>query len=110
MTGIGIVGGGVSALHLGLRLRQDDIPVTKEIVQSASDWTNFMLASPAPRLIAMLVAMSLDKSVADEFTDNFDYPDRQWSILATPERTRRYLRRRGFDMDELLASLDPLPA
>lgn len=74
-----------------------------DIVHSISDWTNFMLAPPPPHFIAMLAAMSQRQSVADEFTDNFGYPDRQWSILATPERTRRYLQHRGLDMDALVA-------
>jgi 2-polyprenyl-6-methoxyphenol hydroxylase-like FAD-dependent oxidoreductase len=74
------------------------------IVESISDWTNFMLAPPAPHLLAMFVAMSQNKAVADEFTINFGRPDRQWSILATPERTRSYLQRHGVDMDQLLAA------
>src|SRR5258708_16067669 len=37
MTSIGIVGAGVSALHLGLRLRQHDIPVTIHTDRSADE-------------------------------------------------------------------------
>jgi hypothetical protein len=33
--------------------------------------------------------------VADEFTDNFNQPERQWDILATPERTSAFLARHG---------------
>lgn len=75
-----------------------------EVVESISDWTNLMLA-PQPHLLALLVTMSQNQHVADEFTDNFGRPDRQWSILATPERTRGYLRSHGVDMDGLLAQV-----
>ena len=37
MTSIGIVGAGVSALHLGLLLRQHDVPVTIYAEKSAAD-------------------------------------------------------------------------
>jgi 2-polyprenyl-6-methoxyphenol hydroxylase-like FAD-dependent oxidoreductase len=76
-----------------------------DMVEGISDWTNFMLAPPAPQLVAMLVAMAQRKDVCDEFTDNFGDGARQWSTLATPERTRAHLARHGVDMDALLASL-----
>jgi hypothetical protein len=66
-----------------------------------------MLAPPPPHLLAMFVVMSQNKSVADEFTINFGRPERQWSILATPERTRSYLQGHGVDMDELLLAAEP---
>jgi hypothetical protein len=56
-----------------------------------SDWVNFMLAPPAPHLLDLVVAMAEDKTVCDEFTENFSYPERQWDILATPERTHAFL-------------------
>jgi len=62
-----------------------------------------MLAPPTPRHIALMIAMATDKTVADQFTDNFAYPDRQWSVLASAERTRRYLSDHGLDFDTLLA-------
>jgi hypothetical protein len=34
-------------------------------------------------------------AVANEFTDNFNQPERQWDILATPERTSAFLARHG---------------
>jgi len=35
--------------------------------------------------------MSQNPAVADEFTDNFNQQERQWDILATPERTAAFL-------------------
>ncbi len=43
MTNIGIIGAGVSALHLGLRLRQHDIPVTIYAEKTAEDLTGSKL-------------------------------------------------------------------
>jgi hypothetical protein len=59
-----------------------------------SDWVNFMLAPPAPQLFQLIGAMSQSQAVCDEFTENFNAPERQWEILATPERTEAFLARR----------------
>jgi len=65
-------------------------------VRAISDWTNLMIAlPPAPHLLQLLGAMSQNPAVADEFTDNFNRPERQWDILATPERTSAFLARHG---------------
>ena len=65
-------------------------------VQAICDWTNLMIGlPPAGHLLQMLGAMSQSKPVADEFTDNFNYPERQWDILATPERTANFLADHG---------------
>jgi hypothetical protein len=52
----------------------------------------------------MLISMAQHQPICDEFTRNFGHGDRQWAMLATPERTRAYLARNGVDMDALLAS------
>jgi hypothetical protein len=65
-------------------------------VRAISDWTNLMIGlPPAPHLLQLLGAMSQNPAVADEFTDNFNQPERQWDILATPERTTAFLARHG---------------
>jgi 2-polyprenyl-6-methoxyphenol hydroxylase-like FAD-dependent oxidoreductase len=75
-----------------------------EVVEAISDWTNLMIGPPQPHLMAMIIAMSANRTVCDEFTDNFGAPDRQWTNLASPERTAEYLRRHRMDMGELLAA------
>ena len=75
-----------------------------EVVEAISDWTNLMIGPMQPHLMAMLIAMAQNRTVCDEFTDNFGAPDRQWTNLASPERTAAYLRRHGMDMGELLAA------
>ena len=65
-------------------------------VQAISDWTNLMIGlPPAPHLLQLIGAMSQNPAIADEFTDNFNAPERQWDILATPERTGAFLARHG---------------
>ncbi|WP_007026782.1 styrene monooxygenase subunit StyA [Saccharomonospora iraqiensis] len=65
-------------------------------VHATSDWTNLMIRTPpAPHLLELLDAMAGEKALADEFTENFNHPERQWDVLATPERTRDHLARRG---------------
>ncbi|MCC3332214.1 styrene monooxygenase/indole monooxygenase family protein [Nocardia abscessus] len=66
-----------------------------DVVFGAAQWTNLMLGPPPPHLQRLFLAMSENQAIADEFTHNFDYPDRQWQILATPERTDAFLARHG---------------
>ncbi len=54
------------------------------------DWTNFMLA-PQPHLFDLVGAMSQNRSLCDDFTENFNHPDRQWEHLQTPEATAAYI-------------------
>lgn len=67
-------------------------------VHATSDWTNLMVRTPPPpHLLQMFLAMAQNQAVADEFTENFSYPDRQWDNLATPERVTAYLARHGMN-------------
>jgi 2-polyprenyl-6-methoxyphenol hydroxylase-like FAD-dependent oxidoreductase len=63
-------------------------------VHSVSDWTNLML-NPPPHVMEFIGAMVQDKALCDEFTSNFNDPERQVDVLGTPERTRAYLAARG---------------
>ncbi|MQA11021.1 MAG: monooxygenase [Pseudonocardiaceae bacterium] len=63
-----------------------------ERVHAISDWTNLMIQGPPPaHLLELLGAMSQNRAMCDEFTNNFSYPERQWDILASPERTKAFL-------------------
>lgn len=53
------------------------------------------MLNPPPHVLEFLGAMSQDKALCDEFTSNFNDPERQVDILATPERTRAYLALRA---------------
>jgi len=48
----------------------------EEFVLSVSDWTNLML-NPPPHVLEFIGAMASDKALCDEFTTNFNHPDRQ---------------------------------
>ncbi len=65
-------------------------------VLAASRWTNFMLGAldtlPAD-FVGALAAVSQDRRLADEFTDNFNYPERQWDVFAHPARIGAWLTR-----------------
>ncbi len=63
-------------------------------VFSALRWTNLMLAPPSDDLLMLIGTMSADRSLANEFTDNFNYPERQWDRLASPARIRAWLAER----------------
>jgi 2-polyprenyl-6-methoxyphenol hydroxylase-like FAD-dependent oxidoreductase len=65
-----------------------------ERLQGLAAWVNMTLAPPTSSLIDLVGAMSRNQSVCDEFTRNFNAPERQWEILATPERTQAFLRSR----------------
>jgi hypothetical protein len=55
------------------------------------------MLNPPPHVQEFLGALSQDKALCDEFTTNFNDPERQVDVLATPERTRAYLALRGQD-------------
>lgn len=62
-------------------------------VLAAARWTNLMLAPPSEAMGALIGAMAQNKALADEFTENFNYPEIQWDRIATPERIRAWLNR-----------------
>ncbi|MFD7922621.1 styrene monooxygenase/indole monooxygenase family protein [Streptomyces sp. NPDC059740] len=64
-----------------------------DVVLGAARWSNLMVQPPPEHLLQLLAAMAGNQAAADEFTDNFGHPDRQWRILATPERTHAFLAR-----------------
>ncbi len=64
------------------------------LVMGVSDWTNLML-NPPPHVLEFIGAMSQDKELCDEFTSNFNDPEKQVDVLSTPERTQAYLARRA---------------
>nr|WP_271608000.1 hypothetical protein [Bradyrhizobium sp. CCBAU 11434] len=37
--------------------------------------------------------MSQNPALANEFTENFNYPDRQWDRISTPQRIRAWIER-----------------
>jgi 2-polyprenyl-6-methoxyphenol hydroxylase-like FAD-dependent oxidoreductase len=72
-------------------------------VLAAARWTNVMLQPPSEALGMLIGTMSQNQALADEFTENFNYPDRQWDHIATPGRIHAWI-------DRLSASPAPLRA
>jgi 2-polyprenyl-6-methoxyphenol hydroxylase-like FAD-dependent oxidoreductase len=62
-------------------------------VLAASRWTNIMLQPPSEALGMLIGAMSQNQTLADEFTENFNFPDHQWDRIASPERIRAWIER-----------------
>lgn len=63
-------------------------------VLGASRWTNFMMGALQafpPELQAFIGGIAQNKKLADAFTDNFNYPDRQWDTFAHPPRIGSFL-------------------
>jgi 2-polyprenyl-6-methoxyphenol hydroxylase-like FAD-dependent oxidoreductase len=62
-------------------------------VLAASRWTNVMLQPPTEALGMLIGAMSQNPALANEFTENFNYPDRQWDRISTPQRIQAWIAR-----------------
>jgi 2-polyprenyl-6-methoxyphenol hydroxylase-like FAD-dependent oxidoreductase len=62
-------------------------------VLAASRWTNIMLQPPTEALGMLIGTMSQNPALANEFTENFNYPDRQWDRVSTPERIHAWIAR-----------------
>ncbi|HWM48999.1 MAG TPA: styrene monooxygenase/indole monooxygenase family protein [Xanthobacteraceae bacterium] len=60
-------------------------------VLAASRWTNMMLGPPSEHLGALIYSMSQNRRLANEFTENFNFPERQWDRIASPARIKTWL-------------------
>jgi Styrene monooxygenase A putative substrate binding domain len=57
-------------------------------VLSAIRWTNFMLTAlnTLPDAFThFLAAVAQNRGLADKFTDNFNYPEKQWDLFSNPD-------------------------
>ncbi len=86
----------VAQEHYDVRFAEHLERRRQDRVLAASRWTNFMLSAleqmPA-EFGELLGAMAERRSLADEFTDGFNYPELQWDRLATPERMAAWVAR-----------------
>jgi 2-polyprenyl-6-methoxyphenol hydroxylase-like FAD-dependent oxidoreductase len=62
-------------------------------VLAAARWTNVMLQPPSEALGMLIGTMSQNQALADEFTENFNFPDAQWDRVSTPERIKAFIAR-----------------
>ena len=57
-------------------------------VLGASRWTNFMLSALntlPDAFTEFLGAVAQNRGLADKFTDNFNYPEKQWELFSNPD-------------------------
>ncbi|MES2198015.1 MAG: styrene monooxygenase/indole monooxygenase family protein [Pseudomonadota bacterium] len=64
-------------------------------VLAAARWTNIMLQPPSEALGMLIGTMSQNQALADEFTENFNYPDQQWDRICSAERIQAWIERRS---------------
>jgi 2-polyprenyl-6-methoxyphenol hydroxylase-like FAD-dependent oxidoreductase len=62
-------------------------------VLAASRWTNLMLQPPTAAVGRLIFTMAENRKLCDEFTENFNYPERQWDNLASEQRTHAWIDR-----------------
>jgi 2-polyprenyl-6-methoxyphenol hydroxylase-like FAD-dependent oxidoreductase len=62
-----------------------------EVLEPATAFSNAMLGPPAPHVLDIFVAAAQNPAVADGFVNNFNYPDRMWACLGSPEGAQRFL-------------------
>jgi 2-polyprenyl-6-methoxyphenol hydroxylase-like FAD-dependent oxidoreductase len=62
-------------------------------VLAASRWTNLMMQPPSEAIGRMIFTMAENQALCDEFTENFNYPERQWDNLASERRTHAWIDR-----------------
>lgn len=74
----------------------------KDRCLGAARWTNLMMDPPTEELQMLFGAMSKNQALCDEFTENFNRPERQWDNLASPERIRLWIERRTVARDTKL--------
>jgi len=60
-------------------------------VLAAARWTNVMLQPPTEALGMLIGTMSQNQPLADEFTENFNYPDQQWDRISSPQRIHAWI-------------------
>src|SRR5258705_13586633 len=57
-------------------------------VLGAARWTNFMLSSLntlPDTFTEFLGVVAQNRGLADKFTDNFNYPEKQWELFSNPD-------------------------
>ncbi|GAA2045651.1 alanine-phosphoribitol ligase [Yaniella flava] len=65
-----------------------------ERLEASSDWINTMIQSPTnPQIPALFSAMVESQELANEFTENFNYPIAQLTLIGSEERAEAAIKR-----------------
>jgi styrene monooxygenase len=65
-------------------------------VMSGTRWTNYMLENLAkldPTLLQYIGGMAQSRDLTDQFTEDFNHPEKQWDVFSSPERVRAAVAR-----------------
>ena len=62
-----------------------------EVLQPVTAFSNAMLGPASPHALAIFEAAAQNPAIADGFVNNFNYPDRMWACLGSPEGAARFL-------------------
>ncbi|MGE0338850.1 MAG: styrene monooxygenase subunit StyA [Xanthobacteraceae bacterium] len=81
----------VDAVVFDARFVEDVDRRRENRVLAAAAWTNMMLKPPSEALGRLIFTMSQDRALCDEFTENFNYPERQWDRLASERRIHAWI-------------------
>lgn len=100
VCGLGANAASAAAFALGEAILEGlpfDAPFCRKVderrlprILSSFDFTNFML-SPQPHLFDVIGAMSADSRLANDFTEGFTEPERQWRNMASAEAAAAYV-------------------
>jgi flavin-dependent dehydrogenase len=60
-------------------------------VLAAARWTNMMLKPPSEAMGRLIFTMAQNRALCDEFTENFNYPERQWDLIASEQRIHAWV-------------------
>jgi 2-polyprenyl-6-methoxyphenol hydroxylase-like FAD-dependent oxidoreductase len=92
--------------------RAFDLAFCREVERSrsarilgAARWTNVFLQPPDEARMELIVAMSRDGQLADEYYDNFNCPERQWQRVRSAETIRDWLAERQVRSPEHAAAM-----
>jgi 2-polyprenyl-6-methoxyphenol hydroxylase-like FAD-dependent oxidoreductase len=66
----------------------------QERILGASRWTNVTLQPPSPEMMDLTQEMSRNPLLCNEFTNNFNFPERQRDRLASAQRIRAWIEAR----------------
>ncbi len=90
-----------SAFAVGEKIVQSDVLDSRfcekvewarqDRILGAARWTNLMLGPPSEAIGMLIGNMAQNKALADEFTENFNYPEKQWDCISTPERIHTWI-------------------
>ena len=64
-----------------------------ETGRAATEWTNMTLQPPPPYVIDLFAAAAQNKAIADELTENFSAPERNWEVFSSPAGAAALLAR-----------------